>query len=126
MKTILVADDEFDMTSTLRAILEGEGYRVETCIDGRAALEQVRASRPDLVLMDVMMPLISGFEVLHAMRQTPGLDAVPVVLMSSIPPGVRREDYRWQAFLRKPFGLDVLTKTVEKLIGRPALEAPGR
>jgi CheY-like chemotaxis protein len=126
MKTILVADDEFDMTSTLRAILEGEGYQVETCGNGRETLERVRASRPDLVLMDVMMPLVSGFEVLHAMRRTPGLESVPVVLMSSIAPGVRREDYRWQAFLRKPFGLETLTKTVEQWIDKPATEAGGR
>ena len=117
MKTILVVDDEFDLTGTLRAILEGEGYRVETCADGRAAIECVKATRPDLILMDVMMPVMSGFEALHAMRRTPGLDSVPVVLMSSVILGVRREDYRWQAFLGKPFSLEALLKTVEGLIG---------
>ena len=125
MKTILVADDEFDMTSTLRAILEGEGYHVETCGNGRETLERAEANRPALVLMDVMMPLVSGFEVLHAMRRNPALASVPVILMSSIPPGVRREDYHWQAFLRKPFGLETLTKTIEQLIGSPAAETGG-
>jgi CheY-like chemotaxis protein len=117
VKTILVVEDEFDMASTLRAILEGEGYRVETCANGREAIERVEAGRPDLVLMDVMMPVLSGFEVLQAMRKSPELDAVPVVLMSSVPLGVKREDYRWQAFLRKPFSLDALTRAVESLIG---------
>lgn len=116
MKTILVADDEFDMTLTLRAILEGEGYRVVTCTNGREAIERFRAERPDLVLMDVMMPLLSGVEALDAIRKTPGLGTVPVILMSAIGPGVKREDYPWSAFLRKPFSLDLLMKTVDGLL----------
>ncbi len=126
MRTVLVVDDEFDLTSTLRAILEGEGYRVDTCANGRETLERVKAAKPDLVLMDVMLPLLSGFEVLRAMRQTPGLDSVPVVLMSAMRPGVRRDDYRWQAFLHKPFSLESLVKTVEQLIGRAAPEPDDR
>jgi CheY-like chemotaxis protein len=118
MKTVLVVDDEFDLNSTLRAILEGEGYRVETCTNGKEALERLRMTRSDLVLMDVMMPILSGFEVLAAMRKTPGLDTVPVVLMSSVPPGVKQENYRWQAFLRKPFSPPALVTTVERLIGK--------
>jgi CheY-like chemotaxis protein len=109
MKTILVVDDEFDMTGTLRAILEGEGYRVETCADGREALDRVSVARPDLIIMDVMMPVLSGFEVLLAMRRTSGLETIPVILMSSVMLGVKRDEYRWQAYLRKPFRLDDLT-----------------
>lgn len=116
MKTILVADDEFDMTATLRAILEGEGYRVVTCSNGREAVESARADRPDLVLMDVMMPLLSGFEVLASMKTIPGLDAVPIVLMSAIAPGVKREQYHWSAFLHKPFSLDTLITTIDGLL----------
>ncbi len=126
MKSILVVDDEFDLASTLRAILEGAGYRVETCSNGREALERLRGGpRPDLVLTDVMMPLVSGFEVLQTMRQTPGLQEVPVVVMSSVPPGVKRDDYGWQAFLRKPFGLEVLMRTVRQLIGAATEPAGG-
>ncbi len=118
MKTVLVVDDEFDLTGTLRSILEGEGYHVETCSDGREALERLKVIRSDLVLMDVMMPVLSGFEVLQAMRKTPGLDTVPVILMSAVPPGVKKEEYNWQAFLRKPFSLPSLVGTVEGLIGK--------
>jgi CheY-like chemotaxis protein len=118
MKTILVVEDEFDLSGTLRAILEGEGYRVETCANGREALERLKTTKADLVLMDVMMPILSGFEVLGTMRKTPGLDDVPFVLMSAIPPSVKAEGYRWQAFLRKPFTLPSLVTTVERLIGK--------
>ncbi len=73
--------------------------------------------------MDVMMPILSGFEVLRTMRTTPGLDFIPVVLMSAVPPGVKQEDYRWQEFLRKPFSLPRLVNAVERLIGKAQIEA---
>jgi CheY-like chemotaxis protein len=124
MKTILVAGDEFDLTGTLRSILEGEGYRTEVCANGQEALAQLESSKPDLLLMDVMMPFVSGIEVLRTMRHTPDLDRVPVILMSAEPPGVKREDYGWQAFLRKPFSLNALVRTVEGLIGKAEGERP--
>ena len=52
------------------------------------------------------------------MRASPELQGVPVILMSSVQPSVKREDYHWQAFLRKPFTLETLVKTVETLIGK--------
>jgi CheY-like chemotaxis protein len=119
MKTILVVDDEFDLSSTLRVMLEGEGYRAETCANGWEALERLEGEKPDLILMDVMMPMLSGIEVLRTIRQRPEMDGVPVVLMSSVPPGVKQKDYLWQAFLRKPFYMEALLETVGGLIGKP-------
>ena len=119
MKTILIADDEFDLTGTLRAILEGEGYAVEVCSDGRSTLERLRAHKPDLLVMDVMMPLMSGYEVLKVMKQTSGLDGVPVVLMSAAPARVKPADFRWDEFLRKPFTLEAIVRTVAGLVGEP-------
>ena len=121
-RRVLVVDDEFDLTSTLRAILEGQGYAVETSPDGRDALERLRAGPPDLVLMDVMMPLLSGVEVLRAMRAADDLADVPVILMSVIPPAVKRAEYRWQAFLRKPFTIEALLKAVRELAGEAKAE----
>ncbi len=118
MKTVLVVDDEFDLTDTLRAILEGEGYRAETCFNGREALERLESAKPDLILMDLMMPALSGLEVLRTLREMPGMSNVPVVLMSAVAPCVKQEDYRWQGFLRKPFSLSALIATVERLIGK--------
>lgn len=119
MKTIFVVDDEFDLTGTLRSILEGEGYSTESCSNGRVALDRLRTLKPDLLLMDVMLPLLSGLEVLRTMKETPGLEGIPVILMSSVPPGVNQKDYRWDAFLRKPFGLEDLLRTVRKFVGDP-------
>jgi len=118
MKTVLVADDEFDLSGTLQCILEEEGYRAEVCSNGKEALERIRSVKPDLVLMDVMMPILSGFEVVQAMRQCSDLAGIPVILMSSVPPGVKRERYGWQTFLRKPFTIEALMKHVEEIIGK--------
>ena len=127
-KTVLVVDDEFDLASTLRAILEGEGYGVETRSNGREALDRLTAPgpKPDLVLVDVMMPLLSGCEVLKAMRQSAELKSVPVVLISSVPPAVRREEYGWQAVLHKPFSMHALLKAVQNSVGSPTVEARRR
>ena len=113
-RRVLVVDDEFDMSGTLRVILEGLGYKVSTCSNGREAVECLKAAQPDLVILDVMMPLQGGLEALKVIRKTPGLEGLPVVLMSAAPepPGDG-----WQAFLRKPFGLDQLTTVVKQYAG---------
>ena len=117
-KMILVADDEYDLTRTLKALLERDGFDVETCADGRQTLDRLTgdAAPPDLVLLDVMMPILSGLEVLRQVRETDGLPRIPVVLMGSIPPRVSREEYGWDAFLAKPFTLETLRATVAKFV----------
>ena len=115
MKTVLVVDDEFDLTSTVRAILEGEGYRVEVCANGREALERLKAARPDLVLLDVMLPVVDGYGVLREIRQSAELADVPVVLMNSFPPK-RDGSGDWQGFLRKPFTLGTLLDAVRQAV----------
>jgi CheY-like chemotaxis protein len=114
MKTVLVVDDEFDLASTVRAILEGEGYRVDVCANGREALERLKGGRPDLVLLDVMLPVVDGYGVLRAMRQEPALADVPVVLMNSFPP--KADGAGWQGFLRKPFTLGTLLDAVRQAV----------
>lgn len=117
MKTVLVADDEFDLAGTLQAILKGEGYATETCADGRTALELLRSHKPDLILMDVMMPLMSGYDVLKVMKKTPSLEGIKVILMSAAPTRVAPQEFRWDVFLRKPFTLNAVVDTVVQLIG---------
>ena len=114
MKTVLVVDDEFDLASTVRAILEGEGYRVDVCATGREAIDRLKAGRPDLVLLDVMLPGVDGYGVLQSIRQAPGLADVPVVLMNSYPP--KAGGGGWQGFLRKPFSLGSLLDAVRQTV----------
>lgn len=66
---ILIVDDEPTLLQTVRAYLEGEGYEVRTALDGEAALREARAFEPDLVVLDVMLPKLDGFEVLRRLRR---------------------------------------------------------
>ncbi len=68
-KQILVVDDEVVVCNTIRAYLEAEGFKVETTFDGVSALEMVKTRTPDLIILDVMLPKLDGFEVLRQLRQ---------------------------------------------------------
>lgn len=120
MKSILIVDDEFDLTSNLRAVLEGEGYKVDVCADGREALQRLRSSKPDAMLLDIMMPMMGGLDVLKVMRSMEGLKDVPVILMSGVRPFVKQADFGWQAFIQKPFTLVLLFDTLREHVGEPA------
>ncbi len=117
MPTILVADDEPTTLDLVVAVLRDEGYATLAARDGPEVLELLAGARPDLVLMDVMMPGLDGREVVRRMRARPELAGVPVVLMSAAAPvdpaalGV--------AFLPKPFDLDRLLREVAAALVNP-------
>jgi DNA-binding response OmpR family regulator len=116
MKTILVIEDESSIAEMLVALLEMEGYRVATARDGQEGLNYLATTRPDLVLCDLMMPLVDGRAVAHAMRANASLRDIPLVLMSA---GVERVDGMnglISAFLRKPFMIQQLLDLIRSLI----------
>ena len=82
-KAVLIADDEPNIVTALEFLLQRRGYRVLIARNGEEALQQVDAGRPDLVLLDVMMPLRSGYEVCAAIRQRADLGHVKVVMLSA-------------------------------------------
>jgi DNA-binding response OmpR family regulator len=118
MKKILVVDDEFDILTTWRLVLEMEGYEVSTATNGRAAFDAARANRPDLVITDWMMPHMDGVELIHQLAASETLGKVPVILMSAAAnaPLLAHPDAR---FHRKPFSIDQLLATVREVIGAP-------
>ena len=117
MKTILVVDDEFDIADALTSVFEEEGYAVRSCSNGRECLELLRGGAPSLLMLDVMMPGMSGLDVLSVIRKDRALDAMPVILMSAVKPPVSEAELRFQTFLQKPFTLPVLLDRVRGLIG---------
>lgn len=120
-RTVLVVDDEFGVAEVLDAILTDEGYRVITATNGRQALARIAEQRPDLVLLDYMMPILDGVAVLRALSADPAADGLPVVVMSALPEeAISTETGRYAAFLRKPFQI----RTVLAAISR-AMPAPG-
>jgi CheY-like chemotaxis protein len=118
VKTVLVVDDEPVLRAIVREILHEEGYAVIEAADGRAMLEITARERPDLVLMDVMMPGIDGREAYRQLRLRPEHRDIPVVMMSA---GVRpiRLDPSIAGFMAKPFDLTQLVELVARMIGRP-------
>ena len=115
MKTVLVVDDEYDLLQTICATLELGGYLPVGVGNGRAALEKLQERKPDLVLTDVMMPYVSGYDLVAAIRKHPGCKDLPVVLMSAIDPALHPRG-TWNSVLHKPFTLDELLQAVQALV----------
>lgn len=104
MRTVLVVDDEFGVAEVLDAVLTDAGFCVTTAANGRQALACIAEQRPDLVLLDYMMPVLDGAGVLHALAADRSADGLPVVVMSALPEeAVSVVTRRYEAFLRKPF-----------------------
>jgi DNA-binding response OmpR family regulator len=82
-REILIVDDTPDCLFVLRGMIEGQGYRVRTATTGRDALAEAAAHSPDVVLLDVMMPEMSGIEVLERLRADPATAAIPVILVTA-------------------------------------------
>jgi CheY-like chemotaxis protein len=118
MGPILIVDDEFGIVEALVDFLQDEGYRTAIALNGRQALEKMAEDRPVLVLLDYMLPVLNGRAVLEAMKADPGLQDVPVVLMSASPPKSWRHLPATE-FLPKPFGLAQLIDIIQRYVGLP-------
>jgi CheY-like chemotaxis protein len=117
---ILVIDDFLDTLSLLKIVLETEGYQVTAARDGRFALSLIQASPPDLVLLDVVMPGISGYELTRQIRQCPGLKYLPIVVFTGCADEQSREEALAAGandFLSKPIAIAELLCKVRMLCG---------
>ncbi|MBD2510527.1 hybrid sensor histidine kinase/response regulator [Nostoc sp. ATCC 53789] len=115
---ILAVDDVFDNLLVLEAVLEDEGYEISLVEDSKIALAMVEESPPDIILLDVMMPEIDGYEFTRRIRQNPALPFIPILLLtahyeSSVVEGL---DAGADDFIRKPFDPDELHARVRSLL----------
>jgi len=119
---ILVVDDEYGIAEVLEAVLADAGHEVVTAMNGRQGLERLRERRPDLVLLDFMMPIMDGSAMLKAMGEEPAYRDIPAVIMSSLPESAVAEAARgtYAAFLRKPFKVGAVIDLVNAVLGRHA------
>ena len=122
--TILVVDDERPVRELLAMLLEDFGYAVLVASHGRHALEQVAGRRPDLVISDVMMPLVGGVELCRRLKSDPQSAGMPVILMSTAGPHVAN-DSGADAFIAKPFDLAALETLVAHWAARAQERAAG-
>ncbi len=82
-KKILIAEDEEILYNLLQKKLNQEGYNVSVATNGREALDQMRKDKPDILLLDIIMPQLGGFGVMEAMRKDPSLRDIPVIIVSN-------------------------------------------
>ena len=126
-RTILVVDDEQTLRETLAEALESEGHRVVTAADGREALVQFRAERPDLVLLDLMLPELSGIEVCRIIRAESG---VPIIMLTAKDAELDKVvglELGADDYVTKPFSLRELTARIRAIFRRSeqsAVDAP--
>jgi DNA-binding response OmpR family regulator len=114
-KTILVVDDDIELSDGLRSVLERQGFRVIQARDGQQAKAQIYNQRPDLVILDMMMPRMGGYPVLEHFRDKP--DAPPIIMITANE-GSRHKAYAEYLgvvdYIRKPFAMERLLDAVEK------------
>jgi len=125
MPTILIAEDEETILEVLTSILEDSGYQIRGAANGAAALAGLAAAPVDLVLSDVMMPIMDGRTVCHQMQADPRYQAIPVILMSAARAGLNLDACVHAAFLPKPFEVEELLETVAQVL-RAAPRLAGR
>lgn len=118
--TILVCDNEEPLRALIRATLDSDDYRVVEARDGDESLELAHSARPDLIVLDVMMPGRSGLEVLRELRDDPKLARTPVIMLTARAQGADREAAEAggaDRFLAKPFSPARLAELVDDLLG---------
>ena len=115
MKRILIIDDEAEIVAALEEILTDEGYEVATATQGREGLAEMEKRRPDLVLLDLMMPVMDGATTLKAMETREEWRGVPVVLMSAGGQDAARRSGE-RPFLAKPFDLTQLFAMIDRTL----------
>lgn len=119
MKTVLLVDDEFGITDVLSELLAEYGFGVVVARNGKDGLRRVDEGRPDVILLDYMMPVMDGCEMMRVLAGHDVHRDIPVVLMSAMPATSIPLNCKPAAFLRKPFGIDVLLSELSRLLGAP-------
>ena len=118
---ILVVDDEIYIVHILDFSLGMEGYEVVTALDGEQALERVASERPDLIVLDIMMPKLDGYEVCRAVKSNPATKNVPVILLSAKGRNVDQKigfEVGADDYITKPFSPRKLVERINSILGQ--------
>jgi len=118
-KHIVIADDEQDVVETVQLRLEANGYRVSATA-GAKTVEDVRQFRPDLILLDVMMPGMDGFAIIRELKRDPDIARVPVVIFSAKPKATLMELFGPEGiagYLSKPYDPKEMLDLIKKVLG---------
>ena len=116
---ILLADDDLTIRSLVRLSLEGQGYDMIEAEDGEEALEQILVEAPDLVVLDVMMPGLTGWEITKYVRQREGYEGTLILMLTAVGEDVNAMTaplYGADHYLDKPFDTDEIAQVVKRLL----------
>jgi DNA-binding response OmpR family regulator len=124
-KTILIVEDDLELSDGLRVVLERQGYHVLQARDGQQGKQQIYQHRPDLVILDMMMPRMGGYPVLEHFRDK--TDAPPIIMMTANE-GSRHKAYaEWLGvvdYIRKPFAMERMLEAVQRGLSQRPSEPP--
>ena len=118
---VLLIEDEPNIIEAIRFILSRDGWRVDTHADGQTAMEAVRARQPDIVILDVMLPNRSGYDILHDLRHDDAFRELPVLMLTARGQSKDRdlaETLGVSRFMTKPFSNGEILATVRELAGQ--------
>ena len=116
-QSVLIVDDEFGLADITADLLTEEGYDVALAINGKLGLDNLAHRRADIVITDLMMPVMDGPEMIRRMRADPKLAAIPAILMTALPEAVPRgEAGMHDAVLVKPFSKTELLELMHRLL----------
>jgi CheY-like chemotaxis protein len=121
MTKILIAEDNATNRELFRELLESRGYAVEEACDGREALRMIEQAQPDILLLDIGMPVLDGFAVVRAIRENPRLAALPVLAVTAYAMQGDRErilSSGFDGYLSKPINAKSLAEELEHLVSR--------
>jgi DNA-binding response OmpR family regulator len=115
---ILIVDDENDFIELLQYKLAGHGYELIVANDGVHALSQARTQKPNLILLDILLPDLDGLSVCEILRRQPGTKKIPIIFMSALTGDVTKRTATMQAddFFTKPLDLNRLEKRIGELL----------
>ena len=120
-KRVLIAEDDPHIVVSLEFLLEQAGYEVQVAADGEETLRALKSLRPDLILLDLMLPLVDGFEICAQLRADPDLAGIRVVVLTAKGRATEIEKglaLGADAYVTKPFGTRELMATVRALLGQ--------
>ena len=120
MKKILIADDRYEVVELVKATLEGEDYQVIDASDGREALEKTREDKPDLILLDIIMSKMDGFEVLKNLKSDPKTKDIPIIMLTAKGQKVDKEKGKRLGaldYIIKPFSPSDLLHKIKEALG---------
>ena len=126
---ILVVDDEIYIVHILDFSLGMEGYEVMTALDGEAALAKVAQDKPDLIVLDIMMPKLDGYETCKALKSNPGTKDIPVILLSAKGRNVDQKvgfEVGADDYITKPFSPRKLVERINAILGQTSRQDAAR